>query len=122
MDDDMDLDALLAQAAATPAALSSALTARILDDARAVQPGLPFSALPSHPRPYLLRAWISEFVAGLGGGPALAGLSLAAATGLFLGVADPTALQSLTLLIAGETTEVAQMDLLPATDILWTEN
>ena len=38
MTDDMDLDALLAQAAATPVAPSAALTARILADAQALQP------------------------------------------------------------------------------------
>ena len=36
MTDDMDLDALLAQAAATPVAPSAALTARILADAQAM--------------------------------------------------------------------------------------
>ena len=52
----------------------------------------------------------------------MAGLSLAGVAGLFLGVADPSALQSLSTLIAGDLTSVEHMDLLPATDILWTEN
>ncbi|MEI6800566.1 MAG: hypothetical protein WCO04_15335 [Pseudomonadota bacterium] len=120
MVDDLDLDALLAEAAATRLEPSAALTARILGDAAAVQPPLP-RAPAGRPR-YGFWRWASDLVAGLGGGPALAGLSLAGVTGLVLGVADPTALQSITTLIGGETTLVAQMDLLPATDILWTEN
>jgi hypothetical protein len=121
MDNDMDLDALLAEAAALPVAASAALTARILADAQGVQPRAQVEVAPSRQR-FGLMGWLFELADGLGGGRAVAGLSLAGATGLFLGVADPTALQSLTALIAGDMTTVGQMDLLPATDILWTEN
>ena len=121
MTDDMDLDALLAQAAATPVAPSAALTARILADAQAMQPRPQATAVPSRPRPGVL-AWLSDLAEGLGGGRAVAGLSLAGVAGLFLGVADPSALQSLSTLIAGDLTSVEHMDLRPATDILWTEN
>ena len=121
MTDDMDLDALLAEAAALPLAPSATLTARILADAQAAQPR-PLASV-AHPRQrFGLMGWLVDLADGLGGGRAVAGLSLAGATGLFLGVADPVALQSLTALIAGDTITVGQMDLLPATDILWTEN
>ncbi len=120
MTDVLDLDALLAEAAGVRTDPSAALTARILADAAAVQPPL---ANVAAARPRLgLRRWVGDLVAGLGGGRAVAGLSLAGVTGLFLGVVDPAALQSITTLVAGETVLAAQMDLLPATDILWTEN
>ena len=121
MNDDMDLDALLAEAGATPVVPSAALNARILADAQGVQPRPQAQVAPSRQR-LGLTGWLFDLVDGLGGGRAVAGLSLAGVTGLFLGVADPAALQSLTALIAGDTTTVGQMDLLPATDILWTEN
>ena len=121
MNDDVDLDALLAEAAATPVVPSAGLSSRILADAQAVQPRPRVQAAPSRQRAGLM-GWLLDFTEGLGGGRAVAGLSLAGLTGLFLGVADPAALQSLTALIAGDTTTVGQMDLLPATDILWTEN
>ena len=57
----------------------------------------------------------------LGGGRALAGLSLAGLTGLYLGVAQPTFVQSLTSLVSGSTTTLDSMDLLPATGTLWTD-
>jgi hypothetical protein len=121
MNDDMDLDALFAEAAALPVAPSPVLTARILADAQALQARAPAQAVKLKPR-FGLMGWLLDLAEGLGGGRAVAGLSLAGLTGLFLGVADPTALQSLTALIAGDMTMVGQMDLLPATDILWTEN
>lgn len=121
MEDDLDLDALLAKAGALPVPPSAALTARILADADALQPPARGQLGALRPRIGVL-GWLLELAEGLGGGRAVAGLSLAGVTGLFLGVADPTALQSLTALIAGDMTTVGQMDLLPATDILWTEN
>jgi len=121
MNDDMDLDDWLAKAAATPVSPSAALTARILADADAVQPRAQAQAARVRPRRGLM-AWLSDLADGLGGRRALAGLSLASVAGLFLGFADPSALQSLAGLIAGDLTAVEQMDLLPATDILWTEN
>ena len=121
MTDDLDLDALLAEAAATPVAPSAALTARILADAQAMQPRPQAKAAPSRPR-LGVWVWLSDLAEGLGGGRAVAGLSLAGVAGLFLGVADPSALQSLSTLIAGDLISVDHMDLLPATDILWTEN
>ncbi len=122
MDNDLDLDALLAEAAATPTKPSEALSARILADATAMQRPLPAQRGTASRKRFGLWRWVTDLVAGLGGGPAVAGLSLAGVAGLFLGVADPVALQSITALLSSDTTMVARMDLLPATDILWTEN
>lgn len=122
MDNDLDLDALLAEAAATPTKPSEALSARILADATAMQRPLPVQRGTASRKRFGLWRWVTDLFAGLGGGPAVAGLSLAGVAGLFLGVADPVALQSITALLSSDTTMVARMDLLPATDILWTEN
>ncbi len=121
MNDDMDLDDWLAKAAATPVVPSAALTARILADADALQPNRPAQVAQVRPRRGVM-AWLVDLAEGLGGGRAMAGLSLAGVAGVFLGVADPSALNSLAGLIAADLTVVEQMDLLPATDILWTEN
>ena len=51
-----------------------------------------------------------------------AGCGLSALCGLVKTEDFAALVQSLTALIAGDTTTVGQMDLLPATDILWTEN
>lgn len=120
MNNDLDLDALLGEAAEQRAELSAALMARILSDAKAAH-------IPA-PKPIPVKKtrglpdWISSLVTGLGGGGAIAGLSLAGLTGLFLGMAEPAALQSVTALLSGETGQLDQMDLLPATGTLWTEN
>ena len=121
MDDDLDLEALLAKAAAMPVAPSAALTARILADAQAVQPRAQVQRASVRPQ-FGVMSWLYALADALGGGRAVAGLSLAGITGLFLGVADLSAVQSLTSLVAADGATVAQMDLLPATDILWTEN
>lgn len=131
MDDDLDVDALLAEASGLRVDPSPALTARILSDAAAAQPQPQRAAGRRPPRKAAgLWDWLARRTSGrasglaadLGGIGALAGLSLAGLTGLFLGVANPTALQTLTTLISGQAVQVDQMDLLPATDTLWTEN
>ena len=139
MDEDLDVDALLAEASGLRVDPSPALTARILSDAATAQPQ-PLRAAGQRPRRKTAGLWTWPagrasgrayggayggaygLAADLGGIGALAGLSLAGLTGLFLGVANPTALQTLTTLISGQAVQVDQMDLLPATDTLWTEN
>ena len=128
MEKDFDLDALLAEAAEERLTPSAELSSRILRDAAAVQP---------KPQPWpqvLVRkakpqatsggffGWFTAFADVLGGGRAVAGLSLAALTGLYLGVAQPNLVQSLTSSLAADSTVSDQIDLLPATGTLWTEN
>lgn len=82
--DDAQLDALLGEArrAAVP---SDDLVARVLADAARVQAeGRAAAPVPS-PRPGLLRG----LMAGLGGWPAVSGVTLAGITGLAVGLAAP---------------------------------
>lgn len=123
MGKDIDLDALFAEAALTRAEPSAGLSARILMDADRLQPKPQPLA-----RPVILAkphggffGWYTGFADVLGGGRAVAGLSLAGLTGLYLGMAQPEPVQSLTSLMSGTTT-VEQMDFLPASGTLWMEN
>ncbi len=122
MDNELDIDALLAEAAAQRIEPSAALIALIVSDAEVTQPQ-PFVFKPVFQPPTTgFRGWFPGLAEGLGGARAVAGLSFVGLTGLFLGVAEPTALQSFTSLLSGATVQIEQMDLLPATDGLWTEN
>ena len=123
MEKDIDLDALFSEAAMLRAEPSMGLASRILADADRLQPKLQPLA-----RPVILAkphggafGWVTGFTDVLGGMRAVAGLSLAGLMGLYLGVAQPAAVQSLTALMSGTTT-VEQMDLLPAIGTLWAEN
>ncbi len=128
MDKNFDLDALLAEASAQRVPPSPALAARILHDAAQMQPKpkawpqpLARKGISQTPRTRFF-GWFPAFADVLGGGRAVAGLSLVAMTGLFLGVAQPNLMQSLTSLVSTDSTSLDQIDLLPATGTLWTEN
>lgn len=128
MDKDFDLDALLAEAAETRASPSPELAARILQDAVRLQPKpTPWPQAPvrnkvSETPTRGAFGWFLGIADLLGGGRAVAGLSLAAMTGLYLGAAQPDLVLSLTSALSGDTATVEQIDLLPATGALWTEN
>ncbi len=128
MDKDFDLDALLAEAAEVRVTPSAELSSLILRDAVRLQP-----KPQPWPQPFVQKeepqvsaggffGWFTAFADVLGGGRAVAGLSLAALTGLYLGVAQPNLMQSLTFSLAADSTVSDQIDLLPATGTLWTEN
>lgn len=111
MQDD-ELDRLLATAARQAPSPSDALMQRVLADALALQPQPP----ARRPAPPPVRSSrLARFMAALGGGPALAGLGMAAAFGIALGYLSPTTMDYLT----GTTTEVA--DFFPDADFLATE-
>jgi hypothetical protein len=116
MADTDDLDDLLAKAAATRAAPSAALMTRILADADAGQPR-PALRRPANPAS---RGWIGALADWFGGGLSLAGMSAAAATGLFLGVAQPASVVALAELVTGTAT-IDRIDLLPASGTLWAQ-
>jgi hypothetical protein len=110
-----DLDALFATAAAVRAAPSDALMTRILADADALQP------VPARPVPAVkVQGWFQTLADWFGGGMSLAGMSMAALTGLYLGVAQPLPVAALTELVTGTTT-LESLDLLPSTGTLWTQ-
>ncbi|MGV8987921.1 MAG: hypothetical protein ACOH2H_16735 [Cypionkella sp.] len=116
-----DLDALFAEAAEMRLHLSPELAARILSDAAAAQPiSQVFVRAVKAPVPQSRGAgWFAVFADVLGGFRSVAGLSLVGLMGLYLGVAQPSGVQSLTSLLAGDTT-VEQIEFLPATGSLWT--
>ncbi|MGL5361763.1 MAG: hypothetical protein ACRDBH_02710 [Bosea sp. (in: a-proteobacteria)] len=118
-EDNQDLDALLVGLRVSDPQPSSALQARVLADAMAAQPkpSTPPRRTVAATRGRRLRALADLF----GGGGALAGMGLAAATGLFVGIAQPAPVAALTqALVVGETLD--SLDLLPAADGLWTED
>lgn len=124
MDKDFDLDALFAEAADVGVMPSPELTSRILNDALMAQPKpqtfvrAPVSEAPRGG----FFGWFTGLSDVLGGGRALAGLSLAGMTGLYLGMAQPNLMQSLTSMVSTDSSVLEQIDLLPATGTLWTEN
>jgi hypothetical protein len=86
-DDEDDLAPLFAAARAARPVPSADLTARVLADARALQP-TPAAAR----RPLAgLRQALAEMFASLGGAGAVAGLGTAAVAGVLIGYASPAA-------------------------------
>lgn len=110
------LDRLLAEAAALPDPVPGAgLMARILADAEAVRPlvePLPARPAPSGPAAAPRLGW-RNWLATLGGWPALGGMAVAGITGLWLGVAPPAAVDQLVADLLGDRVAV---DLLGLTD------
>lgn len=119
MDKDIDLDALFAEAADGRFDPSPQLASRILADAAREQPK-PQAFVRQAKSPVQL-GWFAGFTDVLGGVRSVAALSMVGLMGLYLGVAQPSGVQSLTTLLSGDTTTVEQMDLLPATGALWAE-
>ncbi len=112
MTDMDDLNQLLGAAAEERAVPSSALMARIVQDADRLQ-AVPVQR-PRKKRPFAILAdWF-------GGGFALAGMSVAALTGLYLGVVLPTPVLALTNLVTGQTA-IDSLEVLPATSTFWAQ-
>ena len=109
-----DLDALFAEAAAEVPEVSDRLMAALMADAARLQPGALRPRVPVR----------GGFLAGLadlfGGRGALAGMTLATVAGLYLGIAQPAALVSLTASIYSET-PLDSLDLMSGSDSLWSE-
>ncbi len=111
-----NLDDLFAEAASASEVPSAALVARIVADADALQPRpAPLKAAAQVPR-----GWITTLADWFGGGLSLAGMSAAAVTGLFLGVAQPASVLALAEVVTGTET-LDSLDLLPASGTLWAQ-
>lgn len=113
-EDDL-LDGLFAEASERRETPSAALMARIQADAEAHQP---------KPRPAPVprgrvagRGWIGTLADWFGGGIALAGMSAAAVSGLYLGLAQPAAVLALSEAVTGGTVE--SVELLPDLASTW---
>lgn len=93
------LDALLAEVAASPVEVpGDELVARILADAGAAQADTAEAPVLAPATP-AWRGWLDA----LGGWPTLGGLTAAAVTGLWIGVAPPAAVDDLVANVLGET-------------------
>ncbi|MEY4983318.1 MAG: hypothetical protein RIR62_1584 [Pseudomonadota bacterium] len=117
-----DLDSLFTAARAAPPAPSDALMARVMADALAQQPARPRPAMPQAPAPRQGRGslWGSLWGAltGLfGGAGAVAGMGGAAVAGLFIGLAQPALLVSLSDAYLGGTLD--SVALIPSVDALF---
>src|SRR4051812_30421905 len=91
-----DLDDLFGAASAAAAMPSAALMARIMQDADRLQ------VAPA--RVVVRNGWLATVADWFGGGFSLAGMSVAALTGIYLGVVQPTPVLALTDLVTGEST------------------
>jgi hypothetical protein len=110
-----DLDTLFATAAMHRVTPSVELVGRILKDADDVQAKPPV-VVASSPQ----RGWFGTLADWFGGGASLAGMSFAAMTGLYLGVAQPLPMTALTELVTGSTT-IDSLELLPSTGTIWVQ-
>ncbi|MFN4153122.1 MAG: dihydroorotate dehydrogenase [Paracoccaceae bacterium] len=107
------LDALFAQAQAHPPLPDADFMARVMADARALQPRAPRRA-PVRPG-----LW-ARLAAALGGAIAVAGLGTAAMAGLVIGYVQPDPMVSFAGSIGFGVTE--SLDLLPGFDALLSED
>lgn len=110
------LDGMFAEAAAQQPVPSAGLISRIVADADAEQP----KAQSLRPAKAAKAGWLATLADWFGGGMSLAGMSAAAAAGLYLGVAQPASVLALTELVTGSTT-IDSLDLLPASGTLWAQ-
>lgn len=103
------LDALFAQARTTDLQPTDGLLARIMADAVQVTQQRQQQAVAS-PASVRSRGLLSGLVAALGGWPAMGGLAMATATGLYIGVAPPDSLTAIGQAVWGETVTVSLDD------------
>lgn len=115
-----DLDDLFAAARDADPTPSANLMTRILTDAAALQPRPAVVATRLQPVDLpTTEGWFDRIAAVFGGGGALAGMSLAAVAGVFLGLAQPAPIVALTSMLADASVET--VDLLPDGTALWEE-
>jgi len=112
-DDDDTLAVFFDAARDRPGDLPDDLSARILADATAVLSARTGRA-PAPPR-----GWLAALGAALGGWPSLAGLATAAVAGVWIGAAQPVALEAFGLTAGPAAYELE--DLMPAFDDLASE-
>ena len=114
MEQDDTVDGLFAEAAAQRAVPSQGLVTRILADADDLQPR-PQPWRVATPEP---KGWFNTLAGWFGGGGSLVGMSAAAATGLYFGVAQPASILTLTELVTGAAV-IDSLELLPSDSALW---
>ncbi|WP_425049993.1 hypothetical protein [Psychromarinibacter sp. S121] len=105
-----DLDALFEAARTRTAEPTAALFERVLADAEAEMPTAPPVASPVAPAPR--RGLAARLLSAVGGWPAATGLVAAAATGVFIGMAAPSAVETLSGGYVSGTTGYGMEDLM----------
>lgn len=90
---DQELDQFFAAMQADDPAPSDSLLSAILQDAERLQPQIP--VLPVQPDCTPRRSFLHEVMAVIGGWPAMAGMTTAAIAGVWLGVATPSGIETL---------------------------
>lgn len=93
--DDQALDAFFDAMKTHEVAPSDRLVAAILDDAAQHQPQAPDLPPARSPYPAPRRSRLRDVLDAIGGWPAMAGMTTAAIAGLWLGLAAPTGLETL---------------------------
>jgi hypothetical protein len=114
MTPEVELDRLFAQAQAHAPQVDPAFMARVLGDARAVQPAPRRAVRLRRPGPF------ARLATALGGALAVAGLGTAAMAGLVIGYVQPEPMVVLAGSIGFGVTE--SLDLLPGFDAFLTED
>lgn len=113
-----DLETLFRTARSERPEPSGDLTARVLADAAALQPG---RAARQQPRGRAGGGFLAALAALFGGGGVLAGMGSAAAMALLLGFVQPAPVSALTAAWGGDTTTTAAYDLTSGIDALLSE-
>lgn len=103
------LDALFAQARTTNVQPTDGLLARVMADAVQVNREKQSQAVKP-PGLVQSRGFLAGLIAALGGWPAMGGLAMATATGLYVGVAPPASLTAIGQAVWGETVTVSLDD------------
>lgn len=103
-EDDKLIDDMLAEAKEASVDLPEGLLARVLEDAAAVTADRTPEAVPASGP--LRQGWLSWF----GGWPGLAGLSTAAAAGVFIGFAAPQGVNSVAAVVDPTPTLINQIE------------
>lgn len=118
---DIDLDGLFAAARAESPTPTAGLVARIEADAASLHRARSAAAVPA---PALFRQRWPGWIAALGGNGVMAGLVTATLAGLWLGVAQPAPVSSLTQTLSeafAEDTGLGTVELIPALDTFGAE-
>ena len=113
-----DLDSLFAEARACRPIDSAVLQAKVIADAIRLQPQAHRVAPPFVPSPRL--GLFNRLAAALGGKAMLAGIGIAAISGVVLGFAQPASLAAMTGSLFAEA-PLDQLDLFPGVDDILTE-
>ncbi len=109
-----DLEALFAEAKSGAMQPSQGLMARVIADAEALQPRpVPLAGPHARSGPQARGGFLAGLAALFGGAGALAGVGSAAVAGLVIGLVQPSAVESMSGMLASTSTTIEQVELIP---------